>query len=423
MARPNWTSSQRKTTDLKPAPYNPRKATEKDVKDLKSSLDQFNLADPIIINADNTVIGGHFRLRMLQEQGVDEVDVRVPDRQLDQDEERRLNLRLNKNNGQWDFDALGNFDEDLLKEVGFDGAEIDKIFDLNDKKGQDDAPALPEAPTAKIGEVYQLGQHRLMCGDSTNPDHISTLMDGHKADMAFTDPPYNVNYSGRGKDTSTTIENDNMDEASFRAFLDATFNSYRSILKTEAALYCCYASKTHREFEDALNKNGFQVRNQIIWVKLVASMGWGDYRWKHEPLLYCHQEGASLGFYGDRKQYTTWDEEKTDEELLKMVKAMIKHEENGNSTVWRFGRESNYVHPTQKPVDLITRALYNSSQRGELVVDLFGGSGSTLIACEKANRRCYSMEMDPRFVDVIIQRYEEYTGQKAVKLEPVACGA
>ncbi len=413
MARPNWTSSRRKITDLKPAPYNPRKASEKDVKDLKSSLEQFNLADPIIINADNTVIGGHFRLRMLQEQGEKEVDVRVPDRQLDQDEERRLNLRLNKNTGSFDFAALANFDEDMLKEVGFDGAEIDKIFDLSDKKGQDDAPALPDVPKAKIGEVYLLGQHRLMCGDSTNPDHISKLMDGQKADLVFTDPPYNVNYSGRGKDTSTTIENDNMDEAAFRLFLDAVFQSYRSVMKPQAALYCCYASKTHREFEDALNKNGFKVRNQIIWVKLVASIWDGEITDGSMSLCYCHQDGASAGFYGDRKQYIIWDEEKSDEEFLKMVKAMIKHEENGNSTVWRFGRESNYVHTTQKPVDLITRAIYNSSQRGELVVDLFGGSGSTMIACEKTSRRCFTMEMDPKFVDVIVQRYEDFTGNKA----------
>ncbi len=181
-------------------------------------------------------------------------------------------------------------------------------------------------------------------------------------------------------------------------------------------MYCCYASRTHREFEDALNETGFEVRNQIIWVKKVASMGWGDYRWKHEPIFYCHRKDAKLNFYGDRKQYTQWDEEPTDEELLKTIKAQVKKEEDGDSTVWRLHREQKYDHPTQKPIKLVSIAIRNSSKRDDVVLDLFGGSGSLIISCDALNRTAYTMELDPRYVDVIIKRWETLTGEKATKV-------
>ncbi len=207
-----------------------------------------------------------------------------------------------------------------------------------------------------------------------------------------------------------------MDEADFRKMLMLWFASYKHAVKPTAALYCCYASRTHREFEDALNANGFEVRNQIIWVKKVASLGWGDYRWKHEPIFYCHQNNGKMAFYGDHKQYTEWTEELSDEALLAMVKKMVEKEEEGDSTVWRLHREMKYDHPTQKPIKLVSIAIRNSSKRGDIVLDLFGGSGSTLIACEGLNRTCYTMELDPRYVDVIIKRYELLTKEKAIKL-------
>ena len=243
-----------------------------------------------------------------------------------------------------------------------------------------------------------------MCGDSSKLEDVDKLMGGVKADMVFTDPPYNVNYAGRGKGTSNTIKNDNMDEQAFRTMLTAWMASYKHILKADGGLYCCYASRTHREFEDALNANDFEVRNQIIWVKKVASMGWGDYRWKHEPILYCHQKGSKLNFYGDRKQYTEWSEEPSDEELLKAIRAQVKQEEAGDSTVWRLHRESGYMHPTQKPIKLVSIAIRNSSKRDDVVADLFSGSASTMVAADGINRSCYAMELDPKFVDVGIKR-------------------
>lgn len=207
-----------------------------------------------------------------------------------------------------------------------------------------------------------------------------------------------------------------MDEGDFRTMLKAWFASYRAVIKPTAGLYTCYASRTHREFEDALNANGFEVRNQIIWVKKVASMGWGDYRWKHEPILYCHLKDSKLNFYGDRKQYTEWSEEPTDAELLKVMREMVKKDEEGDSTVWRLHREMKYDHPTQKPLKLVSIAIRNSSKRGDIVLDLFGGSGSTLIAADQLARTCYTMELDPRYVDVIIGRWEKLTGEKATKM-------
>lgn len=196
--------------------------------------------------------------------------------------------------------------------------------------------------------------------------------------------------------------------------MEAAFRQLALFTKPAAALYSCYASRTHREFEDALNKNGWRVRNQIIWVKAVASMGWGDYRWKHEPIFYCHKEGQGPDFFGDRTQYTEWKEEMDDAALLKKFKAMIEKEEtDGTATIWRVKREVAYKHPTQKPVQLCRIAIANSSEPGALVLDTFGGSGSTMMAAELTGRRAYLMELDPKYCDVTIERWETLTGKKA----------
>jgi len=231
--------------------------------------------------------------------------------------------------------------------------------------------------------------------------------------MTFTDPPYNVNYKGVGKKTSRGIENDNMSETQFRTFLTDAFGQMAFHVKPEAGLYTCYASSTHREFEDALNANNFIQKQQIVWVKAAATLGWSDYRWKHELIMYCHNKSSRGKFYGDRTQVTEWKEEKTDGELLDMIKKQIEKDEKGGSTIWRIKRSKNYDHPTQKPVQLCRVAIRNSSQRGEIVLDPFGGSGSTLIGAEQLKRRCFMMELDPTFVQVIIMRWEQFTGQKA----------
>lgn len=406
---------------LKPADYNPRKWSESARAQLSASLNEFGFVQPIVANSNpdrkGVVIGGNFKLDIAKSKGLKTVPVVWVNLTLEK--EKNLNLRLNKNQGEFDLELLADFDKSLLVDVGFDSKEIDKIFsedNEDDFDGDAEAEKIIE-PSAKIGDLYQLGKHRLICGDSSKAEDVDRLMGGVKADMVFTDPPYNVNYAGRGKNTSTTIKNDHMDETDFRRMLKQWFENYYRVLKSDGGLYCCYASRTHREFEDALNISGFEVRNQIIWVKKVASMGWGDYRWKHEPILYCNKQGGEkLNFYGDRKQYTQWDEEPTDEQLLKTIRAQIKREEEGESTVWRLHREQKYDHPTQKPIKLVSIAIRNSSKRDDVVLDLFGGSGSTLIAAHALNRVAYICELDPRYADVIINRYEQLTGEKAVKL-------
>lgn len=420
MEKLSWTTEKRKIDQLIGHQKNPRKISEIQMNQLKESIAKFNLVEIPAIDSDNTILAGHQRMKAMQliGRGSEEIDVRVPSRKLTNEEREEYLLRSNKNSGDWDFELLAEFDEALLAQVGFDSKEMDKIFkeeEEDDFDGDAEAEKI-EVPVSKQGEIYQLGRHRLMCGDSSKLNDVDKLMGGVRADMVFTDPPYNINYAGRGKSTSNTIKNDNMDEQAFRTMLTAWMASYKHILKADGALYCCYASRTHREFEDALNANDFEVRNQIIWVKKVASMGWGDYRWKHEPILYCHQKGTPLAFYGDRKQYTEWTEEPSDEELLKAIRAQVKREEEGDSTVWRLHRESKYDHPTQKPIKLVSIAIRNSSKRDDIVVDLFGGSGSTLIAADGLNRTCYTMELDPKYTDVIIKRWELLTNQKAQKI-------
>lgn len=365
---------------LKPADYNPRQMTEKQAKDLTESIRLFGLVDPIIVNShkgrQNVVIGGHQRLQVALSEGFQTVPVVYVD--LEPKRERELNLRLNKNLGEWDWDALANFDKEVLQSVGFDSADLDKIFTQSDAEDDFDVEkeaAAIETPTAQIGDVYQLGDHRLTCGDSTDAKVLQKVTQNEKVALVFTDPPYNVNYEGKGKKTTTKIENDNMDVKVFQEFLTKAFQATASSLAPGAALYTCYASSSHREFENALDATGFRVKNQIIWVKKVASMGWGDYRWKHEPILYCTHGDKATSFYGDRSQYTEWDHEMTDAELLDYVKKHITKEESGGSTVWRMHRDSNYDHPTQKPIKLVAIALRNSSQRGDLVLDPFGGGG------------------------------------------------
>jgi len=408
--------------ELKPAEYNPRKWTDQARKGLTDSLEEFGILQPIVANSNperkGIVIGGNFKLDIATKKGLKTVPVVWVNLSLAK--EKALNLRLNKNQGEFDLDLLAGFDPALLADVGFDSKEMDRIFgetDEDDFDGDKEAEAII-VPTSKYGEIYQLGRHRLMCGDASKGEDVAKLMGGGLADCIWTDPPYNVGYSdmsysriGRG-----TIKNDDMSEIDFRSMLFHWFQNYKEFSKTNVAFYCCYASAKHREFEDALNQNGFEVRTQIIWAKLVPSTMWGDYRWKHEPIFYAGKKGIKPDFFGDRKQFTEWKEEPSDAQLLSELRAMVKRDEAGESTVWRLHREMKYDHPTQKPLKLVSIAIRNSSKRDDIVLDLFGGSGSTLIAADQLNRICYCCEIDPKYVDVIIKRWEKVSGEKAIKL-------
>ena len=365
-----WTNEKRKLSELIPAPYNPRQASEKDIKDLTNSLDRFNLADPIIINLNNSVIGGHFRLRILTDRKAEEVDVRVPSRLLTDEEEKELNLRLNKNLGAWDFDLLANFDEDFLKDVGFDSKELDKIFQLDAKPEDDDVPEV-RTTDIKLGDMFQLGEHRLLCGDATKKEDVEKLMAGEKADMVFTDPPYGINYKDL-KGRFEAIKNDKS--------LDSIESVIKLIGEMGIPAYVCCNWKSYPNFYAIL---GDLIKSLIVWDKETRIQNLDKFYKQHEFICYLGKLGGEKTVDGD---------------------------------VWRCGRETRKDHPTAKPVELCERAIRHSSEWDSIVLDLFGGSGSTLIACEKLNRRCRMMEIDCVYIQVILDRWEKFSGKKSVKL-------
>lgn len=408
--------------DLKPHPKNPRvdlRDNPARFQSLKDSIEQ-GVFEPIKVSKrTGYCLAGNQRISAFKELGYEEVPVMYNDC-ANEEEEMQVVIKDNNEWGAYDYEALSGLMQDFsfeLDSLGLSEADRKELDRLSKKSKRDEkedtVPETPKVPKAKIGDVYKLGNHRLMCGDSTNLEHVAQLMNGHKADMVFTDPPYNVNYKGQGKKTSNTIENDHMSREEFRTFLEKVFIAYKSAVKNSAPFYVCHSSSSQRDFEDAMEKVGLKTRNQIIWNKTVASMGWGDYRWKHEPIFYATFDKAGVEFYGDRSQYTVWNESWDAQKIIENAKKMCERMEKGASTVWTLSRDGNYVHPTQKPIELIEIALGNSTKSEDIVLDLFGGSGSTLIGCEKADRVCFTMELDPKYVDVIIQRWEEYSEQTA----------
>lgn len=380
--------------DLIEAEYNPRKISDEDFKQLKKSLSNFDCVEPIVINTyagrENVIIGGHQRLKAMKALGFEEVpcvEVNLPI-----DKEKQLNIRLNKNSGEWDFVKLdAEFELDELTEWGFLEDELEGFENVTETEGltePDSVPEMPEEPKTKLGDIYVLGNHRLMCGDSTSIDSVEKLMDGERADLIVTDPPYNVAYEGKTKD-ALTIQNDSMGDESFYQFLYDVHVNYFTIAKEGCGLYVFHADLEGLNFRRAFKESGFDLKQCCIWVKQTMVMGRQDYHWKHEPILYGWKGGASHNWYTDRKQ----------------------------TTIWEFDRPfRNDIHPTMKPIDLIEYPINNSSKNGDIVVDFFGGSGSCLIACEKTGRKARLMELDPKYCDVIVKRWEDFTGQKAVLL-------
>ena len=384
-------------TKLKPAEYNPRKdlkPEDEEYQKIKRSIIEFGYVAPVIVNSDMTVIGGHQRLKVLKELGYNEVECVVVD--LNKNKEKALNIALNKISGDWDNNKL----EELLAELketdidlditGFSFDEVDNILkDITGSKEDDFdiQQALDEIdePTTKTGDIWILGRHRLMCGDSTQKEQVLRLMNNQEADMLLTDPPYNVDYEGKTAD-ALKIENDNMNETEFYNFLLDSFRNMYESVKHGGSVYVFHADTEGLNFRNAFKSCGFKLAQCLVWVKNTFVMGRQDYQWRHEPILYGWKEGAGHYFVDDRKQ----------------------------STVLEFDKPSrNAEHPTMKPVDLLVYLIKNSSKEDNLILDLFGGSGSTLIAAEQTKRKCYTMELDPKYCDVIVKRWETLTGEKA----------
>lgn len=378
--------------DLMPYEKNARKHDKKSVDVIKASIEQFGMNDPIGIWGDkNIIIEGHGRLMACKELKIDKVPcIRLDD--LTDEQRRAYMLAHNKTTeiSDWDFDLLSaelaDIEDINMEDFGFDLVDIEEEREIV----EDEVPEMDETkePTAKLGDIWELGEHRLMCGDSTDKGNVELLMNGNKADMVITDPPYNVNYEGKTKD-ALKIENDNKSSEEFFRFLTSAFSCIEYALKEGGAFYVWFASWEHINFENALNGVGLIVREELVWIKNSLVLGRQDYQWRHEPCLYGWKDGASHNWYSNRSQ----------------------------TTVLEFNRPTaNKEHPTMKPVELFAYQIKNSSKKNDIVLDIFGGSGTTIIACEQIGRKGYVMELDPRYCDVIIKRWETLTGKKAVKI-------
>lgn len=391
-----------KLSELHPADYNPRielKPGMEEYEKLKQSILEFGFVDPPIFNKrTGNLVGGHQRVSVAKDLGIGEIEVSIVD--LPIEKEKALNIALNKISGQWDEDKLAlllnELDENELNISGFTDKEIQEVIDQYDMRLDLETEAiddgfefeLPEKPKAALGDIYQLGRHRLMCGDSTNKAHIELLMDGEKADLLITDPPYNVNYEGK-TEAALKIKNDNKTASEFYDFLRSAFSSAYDNLKEGASFYVWYASSEVINFVNSLVDSQFMVKQELIWLKNSFVLGRQDYHWQHEPCLYGWKKDGSHRWYGDRKQTTVLDFDKP---------------------------IANKEHPTMKPIPLFDYQIKNSSKKGDKILDIFGGSGTTMIACEQNDRQAYLMELDPKYVDVIINRWEEFTGKEAIKL-------
>ncbi|SDY71405.1 DNA modification methylase [Thermoactinomyces sp. DSM 45892] len=389
---------------INPAKYNPRldlKSGDPEYEKLKKSIEEFGFVEPLIWNSQTgNLVGGHQRLKVLIEQGVTEVECSIVD--LPEDKEKALNIGLNKVGGDWDFEKLARLLDDIqlsgldMDLTGFGEEEVDQILSdfLSDMEPEEDDFDEEEAidqiddPVTQKGDVWILGNHRLMCGDATMIDDVTKLMDGQRANMVFTDPPYNVSYTGKTSE-ALTIQNDSMNDDEFYQFLYHSFSNMCAVTEQGGGIYICHADTEGVNFRTALMNSGWELKQCLIWVKNMIVLGRSDYHWRHEPILYGWKSGSPHNWYGDRKQSTVW-------EIDKPVR--------------------NAEHPTMKPVVLPAKAIQNSCKPRGIVLDLFSGSGSTLLAAEQTDRVCYGLELDPVYCDVIIRRWEEFTGQKATRL-------
>ena len=419
---------------LTPYAHNTRAHHAEDVGQIARSIERYGFNDPIAVWSDkNIIVEGHGRLMAAKSLGMTTVPVIRLDHLTD-DQRREYGIMHNKTAelSDWDWEQLEHeLSEVDLSEFGlaFTPQQIeDTEEELLEAVQEDEAPEPPNTDPAKgdtrqprirRGEIWQLGKHRLMCGDSTDSADVAALMDGRQADAVVTDPPYNVAIENT---QGMTIQNDNMTDDDFRQFLRAAFKQLNDNLKPGGAFYIWLASRTQAAFEAALNDNGLEVRQQLIWVKNALVLGRQDYHWRHEPCFYGWRDGAAHYFTADRTQ-TTVQEDKPDfssmskADLVALLEQQYKAEDSPPSTaIFERKPMSDDQHPTMKPVRLIARLIRNSTRPGETVLDLFAGSGTTMIAAEQLNRTAYLMELDERYADVIIERYEKWTGKKAQRI-------
>ena len=376
---------------LRPAAYNPRKklkAGDKEYEKIKNSILEFGYVEPIIVNYDMTVIGGHQRLTVLKDLGYTEVQCVVVHIE-DEHKVKALNIALNKITGAWNEQLLADLLVDLQSVdfntdlTGFEAPEIEQLFSKVHNKDikEDDFDVeeeLKNPPISRKGDIWLLGRHRVICGDSTLPETYTKLMEGRRANLVLTDPPYNVNV----EETAGKIQNDNMPDEDFYKFLFAAFTNMEQNMENDASIYVFHADSKGLIFRQAFHDAGFYLSGCCIWKKNALVLGRSPYQWQHEPCLFGWKVGGKHQWYSDRKQ----------------------------TTIWEYDRpKSSKDHPTMKPVALMAYPIQNSCMSNCIVLDPFLGSGSTLIACEETGRICYGVELDEKFCDVIVKRYVEKT--------------
>lgn len=379
-----WRTEPRKISDLNGFANNPRRISKKQVDDLRASIERFNFVEIPAINADGTILAGHQRLSVMCAigRGDEVIDVRVPSRALTDDEAAEYVVRSNKNTGEWDFDVLSKeFSMENLLEWGFDEDDFPEVELIESQEdGSDDAPSAPESPITVHGDVYQLGNHRLICGSSTDADLVATLFGDNKANLILTDPPYGVNYEGPRGDRAGQIKNDDLDFDGIRALI-SEFLSIAPVINGAAFYIFAPSGSLETAFRLGISDGGFDLKRGLVWVKNNLVLGHSDYHIRHETVLYGWKDGGSHYFTDDRTKTSVLEFDKP---------------------------QSSPDHPTMKPVDLLCELISNSSKRGWVVYEPFAGSGSTLIACEKLGRKCMAVELDPKYCDVIVRRFTKF---------------
>lgn len=382
-----WHTELRKVKILKNHKKNPRKISKEQLEKLKESITNFNYVEIVVVNTDNTILAGHMRIQALKALGrsSEEVEVRVPNRALSEREAEEYLIRSNKNSGEWDFDILqSEWDFPDLLQWGFTEAELqgvdtETVEQVDPHDDGYEEQQLVETKT-KIGDIYELNDHKIICGSACDYNAVEKLLNSNLIDLVITDPPYNINYEGKTKE-KLSIKNDNLPTLEFESLLKEFYNNANIFMRPGACIYVFHADINGEIFRKCFREASFKLSQCLIWEKDHFSLGRNDYHWKHEPILYGWKDGLAHLWMGDRTQ----------------------------TTVLKFKKPArNVEHPTMKPIELLGYLINNSSKKNDLIFDFFLGSGSTLIAADQTGRKCYGCELDPKYCDVIVDRFKKY---------------